>query len=328
MRAAWYDRLGPAREVLQVGELDTPEPGPGEVRIRLHASAVNPSDVKRRVGLRGQPMEYTRVIPHSDGAGVIDRAGPGVPRSRIGERVWTYKAQRGRAYGTAAEYCALPADRAIHLPDNTSFQEGACLGIPAVTAHACVFGDGPVTGRTVLVTGGAGAVGYYAIQLAKWGGATVLATVSSSEKAEVAREAGADHVINYRIENVVERVHRLTGGAGVDRIVEVAFGANLDTSIEAIKPNGIISTYGSDAVAEPVVPVSAMMRKNITVRFILMYVLPSAAEAFAHRDIVACCEAGVLKHRIWRRYPLDEIAAAHKAQEQGEAIGKIVLDLP
>lgn len=328
MRAAWYERLGPARDVLQVGEMETSEPGPGEVRVRVHASAVNPSDVKRRVGFRGQQMEAPRVIPHSDGAGVIEAVGPDVPASRIGERVWTYKAQRGRAFGTAAQYCALPGELAIHLPDGTSFEEGACLGIPAVTAHACVFGDGPVAGQTVLVSGGAGAVGYYAIQLAKWGGATVISTVSSEEKANVAREAGADHVVNYRTEDVAARVAAVTDGAGVDRIIEVAFGANLAANIEAIKPNGVIATYGSDAVPEPAVPVYALMRKNVTVHFILMYVLPPEVERAAHRDIVACCESGVLKHRIWRRYPLDQIAAAHEAQEQGIAVGNIVIDIP
>lgn len=327
MRAVWYERLGPAREVLQVGDLPEPAPGPGEVRVRLHASAVNPSDVKRRTGFRGGGMEYPRVIPHSDGAGVIDMVGEGVPAARRGERVWTYKAQRGRAFGTAAEYCALPSDRAIHLPDNTSFEEGACLGIPGVTAHACVFGDGPVTGTTVLVTGGAGAVGYYAVQLARWGGATVLTTVSSPAKAGMAREAGADAVINYRDEDVVERVREITGGAGVDRIVDVAFGANLPASINLLKPNSVISTYGSDAVAEPTVPVSAMMGKNVTVRFVLMYVLPAEAEHAAHRDIVACCEAGILRHRIWKRFPLAQIAAAHEAQESGAAMGKIVLTI-
>lgn len=328
MRAAWYERLGPAREVLQVGEMTGSEPGTGEVRVRLHASAVNPSDVKRRVGFRGQEMEAPRVIPHSDGAGVIDAVGPGVPQSRVGERVWTYKAQRGRAFGTAAQYCTLPGELAIPLPDNTSFAEGACLGIPAVTAHACIFGDGPVTGQTVLVSGGAGAVGYYAIQLARWGGATVISTVSSDDKAAVAREAGADHMINYRSEDVPQRIAEITNQAGVDRVVEVAFGANLAANLHAIKPNGVIATYGSDAIPEPVVPVYALMRKNVTVRFILMYVLPPESERSAHRDIVACCEAGVLKHRIWKHYPLDQIAAAHQAQEQGVAVGNIVIDIP
>jgi NADPH2:quinone reductase len=327
MRAAWYERLGPAREVLNVGEMETPRPGPGEVRVRMHISGMNPSDVKRRIGMRNQGMEYPRVIPHSDGAGVIDRVGEGVSPSRMGERVWTYKAQRGRPYGAAAEYCALPSDRAIHLPDNTSFVEGACLGVPAVTAHACVFGDGPVSGQTVLVAGGAGAVGNYAVQLAKWGGATVISTVSSDEKAAVAREAGADHAINYRTEDVVERVRAITGGAGVDRVVEVAFSTNLATNITVLKAHRVIATYGNDGEPRPPLPVSDLMAKNVTLRFVLLYVLPPEAEQAAHRDIVACCEAGVLKHRIWRRFPLDQIAAAHEAQESGAAIGNIVIEI-
>jgi NADPH:quinone reductase len=327
MRAAWYERLGPAREVLSVGEMETPEPGPGEVRVRIYVSGMNPSDVKRRMGMRNQGMEYPRVIPHSDGAGVIDRVGEGIAPSRNGERVWTYKAQRGRPFGVAAEYCALPSDRAIHLPDNTSFAEGACLGVPGVTAHACVFGDGPVTGQTVLVSGGAGAVGNYAVQFAKWGSATVITTVSSDEKAAVAREAGADHVINYRRKDVVDRIRAITDGRGIDRVVEVAFGANLETNLAVLKPNRVIATYGNDAVPQPVLPVFALMAKNVTLRFVLMYVLPPEVEQAAQRDIVALCEAGVLKHRIWKRFPLDQIAAAHEAQESGAAIGNIVIEI-
>jgi NADPH2:quinone reductase len=327
MRAAWYERLGPARDVLTIGEMPTPEPGAGEVRVRIHVSGMNPSDVKRRMAAPGKVMEYPRVIPHSDGAGVIDMVGEGVPPARLGERVWTYKAQRGRPFGAAAEYCVLPSDRAIHLPDNTSFEEGACLGVPAVTAHACVFGDGPVTGQTLLVPGGAGAVGAYAVQFAKWGGATVISTVSSDEKAAVAREAGADHVINYRSEDVVERVRALTDGAGVDRVVEVAFSTNLATNIAVLKPNRVIAVYGNDGEPEPPLPVSALMAKNVTLRFVLLYVLPPEAEQAAHRDIVALCEAGVLKHRIWKRFTLDQIVAAHEAQESGATLGNIAITI-
>jgi NADPH2:quinone reductase len=327
MRAAWYERLGPAREVLTVGEMETPRPGPGEVRVRMHVSGMNPSDVKRRVGLRGGGMEYPRVIPHSDGAGVIDQVGEGVSPSRIGERVWTYKAQRGRPYGAAAEYCALPSDRAIHLPDTTTFEEGACLGVPAVTAHACVFLDGPVAGQTVLIPGGAGAVGNYAVQLARWGGATVISTVSSEEKAAAARAAGADHVINYRTEDVVARVLAITGGAGVDRVVEVAFSTNLATDLAVLKPNRVIAAYGNDGDPQPRLPVADLMAKNVTLRFVLLYVLPPEAEQAAHRDIVALCEAGVLTHRIWKRFTLDQIAAAHEAQESGAAMGNIVIEI-
>ncbi|MDP7386367.1 MAG: NADPH:quinone reductase, partial [Nitrospinota bacterium] len=236
MRAGWYEKQGPAGEVIQVGEMAAPEPGAGEVRVRLAVSGVNPSDAKNRLGARG-PMKFPRVVPHSDGAGEIDRVGPGVDPARAGERVWVFNGQWDRPFGTAAEFIALPAGQAVRLPEGVTDAEGACVGIPGMTAHRCVFADGPVQGKTVLVTGGAGAVGHCAVQLAKWGGASVIATVSSDEKAERARGAGgavgggADHVVNYRTENVAERVRELTGGEGVDRIVEVDFGGNLEASL-------------------------------------------------------------------------------------------------
>ncbi len=220
MRAVWYDRQGAADDVLVCGELPTPEAGHGEVRVRLEASGVNPSDTYRR---RGPPaMEYPRVVTNSDGAGVVDQVGPGVPERCLGKRVWLYNGQRnGRWQGTAAEYIALSADLVTELPDHVSFAEGATLGVPGMTAHRCVFVAGPVQGKTLLVTGGAGAVGHYAVQLATWAGAKVIATVSSSEKAERARAGGAAEVINYRREDVAQCVLNITGGIGVDHIVEV-----------------------------------------------------------------------------------------------------------
>src|SRR4051812_31123632 len=218
MRAAWYERQGAAADVLQIGERDRPEPGPGEVRVRIHASGINPSDTYGRAGT--QPMAFPWVIPHQDGAGVIDAVGADVAPQRIGERVWVYEATYNRQGGTAADYCVVPAARAVRLPDGVDFEVGACLGIPAMTAHRAIFADGPVDGQTVLVTGGAGAVGSTAIQLLVWGGAAVLATVSSEEKASAARASGAAHVINYREQDVAAEVARLSGGAGVDRVVE------------------------------------------------------------------------------------------------------------
>ena len=227
MRAVWYDRQGPANEVLVCGELPTPEPGNYEVRVKLEAAGVNPSDTYRRRG-PAPAMEYPRVITSSDGAGVVDRVGPMVSQSWVGKRVWLYNGQRnGRWMGTAAEYIALNVDLVSELPAHVSFAEGATLGIPGMTAHYCVFVAGPVQGRTLLVTGAAGAVGHYALQLAKWGGATVIATVSSEAKAERARAGGADHVINYRSEDVAARVRDITGGEGVDHVVDVDFGGNL-----------------------------------------------------------------------------------------------------
>jgi NADPH2:quinone reductase len=222
MHAAWYEKNGLAADVMKVGDLPDVEPAAGEVRVRLHASAVNPSDVKARGGSR--PIRWPKLIPNSDGAGVIDKVGAGVNRT-VGERVWVFNGQWDRAYGTSAQMIALPAALAVPLADHVSFEQGACLGIPAMTAHRALFADGPINGKTVLVTGGAGVVGHYAIQLAKWAGARVVTTVSSDAKAAHARAAGADVVINYRSEDVAARIKAEC--SGVDRIVEVDFGKNL-----------------------------------------------------------------------------------------------------
>ena len=327
MRAAWYERNGAARDVISVGEIETPRARPGEVRVRLATSGVNPSDVKRRSGWGGQQIAFARVVPHSDGAGVIDQVGPGVPESRLGERVWVYNGQWKRPFGTAAEYIAVPAAQAIRLPENTDAAAGACLGIPGMTAHRCVFADGPVSGQTVLVTGGAGSVGFYAVQLAKWGGATVITTVSSDAKAEQTAAAGADHVLNYRAEDVAGRVHELTDGRGVDRIVDVDFGANLATSRAILRPGGVIASYASMGVPEPTLPFYPLMFLNATIRLVFVYEAPGPALAQAAADLTACLEAGALRHLIARRFPLDEIAAAHEAVESGQMIGNVVVDV-
>jgi NADPH2:quinone reductase len=326
MRAVWYERNGEADEVLEYGELETPTPATGEVLVRLAASGVNPIDVKRRRGARGQVIKDPLVIPGFDGAGVIAAVGDGVPESRIGERVWVYEAQWQRPRGTAAEFVTVPAERAVRLPDATSFVEGACLGIPALTAHHAVFADGPVAGQTVLVNGGAGAVGAYAIQFAKLGGARVLTTVSSDQKAEIAADAGADYVFNYKAENVVQRIADLPGGGGVDRIVEVEFGGNLPQSLEILKPNGVIAAYASDAVPEPKVPFYALAYKSATVRLILVFMMPEAAKQQAIADITRWLEAGELRHYVAKRLPLAEAVAAHQAMEAG-VIGNIVLEI-
>ncbi len=325
MRAAWYERHGAAAEVLTLGEMPIPEPGPGEVRVRVIASGLNPTDVKARAGSR--PLGFPRVIPHQDGAGVIDAVGRGVPASRIGERVWLYTVQWQRPWGTAAEFTVVPARLAVRLPGNTSFAEGACLGIPAVTAHRCLFADGPLAGRTVLVTGGAGAVGHYAVQLARWAGATVIATVSSPDKAARAAEAGADHVVHYRSGDAAAEILEATGGAGVDRIVDVDFGANLPVSLKVLKPNGTIAAYASMGEPEPKLPFYALMAKNATVRTVLLYTMPDQARDDAVRDITALVEAGRLLHVIGARFPLERIVEAHQAQESGKVVGNIVVDI-
>ncbi|MBI2017239.1 MAG: NADPH:quinone reductase [Candidatus Rokubacteria bacterium] len=325
MRAAWYEKNGPAAEVLRVGEMPVPEPGPGEVRVRVVASGLNPTDVKSRVGSR--PMGFPRVVPHQDGAGVIDAVGPGVPAARVGERVWMFIVQFQRPWGTAAEFTVVPAKLAVTLPRATGFAEGACLGIPAVTAHRCLFADGPVAGQTVLVTGGAGAVGHYAVQLAKWGGARVIATVSSPEKAARAAAAGADHTVNYRTGDPAAEILALTGGAGVDRIVDVDFGGNLATSLKVVKVNGTIAAYASMGDAEPKLPFYALMTRNVTVRPVLIYTMPERAKDDAAADVVRLVEAGRLQHQIGARFPLARIVEAHEAQESGQVIGNIVVDV-
>ncbi len=327
MRAAWYERIGIAQEVLRCGEMELPEVGLGEVRVRVHVSGVNLSDVKRRSGWRGLTMEFPRVIPHNDGAGVIDAVGVGVSRSRLGERVWIYEAQLHRPFGTAAEYVVVPSELAVFLPDNTEFAEGACFGVPAMTAHYCVFNDGSIAERTVLVSGGAGAVGNYAIQLAKWGGATVISTISSPEKAAVANAAGADYVLDYKKEDAVTRIQEITNGKGVDRVVEVAFGSNLTANLAVLKPNGVISTYASDSQHEPQMPFYEISNKNITVHYVLVYAMSKDAHQAAAADITTCLEAGALRHLIAQRFPLSEIAAAHDVVDSGRAIGNIVVEI-
>jgi NADPH2:quinone reductase len=267
------------------------------------------------------------VVPHQDGAGVIDKVGRGVPASRVGERVWLYIVQWQRAWGTAAEFTVVPARLAVTLPGNATFVEGACLGIPAVTAHRCLFADGPIAGQTVLVTGGAGAVGHYAVQLAKWAGATVIATVSSPEKAALAAAAGADHTVNYKTGDAAAAILEATGGAGVDRIVDVDFGGNLPVSARVLKVNGTIATYASMGAPEPTLPFYPLMQKNAAIRPVLIYTMPERARDEAARDVGHLVETGRLIHVVGARFPLDKIVEAHQAQESGTVTGNIVLDV-
>lgn len=325
MRAVWYEEVGAASEVLRLGDIEKPEPGPGELRVALAVCGVNPVDCKRRRGGRGA-MDAPRVVPHFDGAGLVDALGEGVDARRLGERVWIYQAQWERAMGCAAEFIALPAHLAIGLPDITGFDAGACLGIPAMTAHRCVFADGPIEGRTVLVTGGAGAVGRYAVQFAALGGARVIATVSSAEKAAVARDAGAHEVLDYKSEDIAARIKEITGGAGVERIVEVEFGGNLETSLAVIGDNGVIASYASDAVLEPALPFYRLAYGNTTLRPVLVFGMPEAAKQHAIADITRWAESGELSHHIGPRFALEDTAAAHQAVEAG-AFGKVVIEI-
>ncbi len=326
MRAAWYSVTGPARDVFTLGEMAAPEPGPGEVRVRLHTSGVNPSDVKSRGGATGRNSGYRRVIPHSDGAGVIDMLGDGVPGDRLGRRVWVYNAQYMRPFGTAAEYVALPEQLTVTLSDKTDFAAGACLGIPVLTAYHAVAGDISVAGRAVLVCGGAGAVGHYAVQIAKLKGATVIATVSSDEKAAHARGAGADHTINYRTDDVAMRLMDITAGRGADRIIDVDTTVNAGLLPRLIAPFGTIASYGAKSPTATI-PVRDLRNKNVTMRFILVYALSREQFAATIADVTTLLEAGRLKHTIAKRFPLAEIAAAHEAVESGSVIGNVVLEI-
>lgn len=327
MKAAWYKHKGSAADVLVVGEQPVPVAHAGELLIRVRASGVNPSDTKARQGARGRTdMPFPLIIPHQDGAGEVVAAGSAADAAWVGKRVWFYEAQLGRPFGAAAEYVALPVKQVSELPDTVSFEEGASLGVPAMTAHRSVFADGPVTGKTVFVSGGAGAVGRYAVQFAKLGGATVIASVSRDEQAQSALAAGADFIVNRKSDDIVTRVREITGrDRGVDRFVEVAFGANLDVIAALLAPRGVVATYASDAVPEPALPFWPLVMLDATIRFVLVYVMDAEAHAEAQRAIAEALEAGALTHNIAARYPLDDIVAAHEFLESGKALGKVIV---
>lgn len=327
MKAAWYERVGAARDVLTVDETAMPPVEAGEVLVRVHASGINPSDVKQRSGWGGLKMRSARVIPHNDGAGVIEAVGQGVAADRVGQRVWIYKATFPKGMGTAADYVAVPSEQAVVFPEAFGFEAAACLGVPAMTAHHCVFKDGSVENQTILVTGGAGAVGHFAIQFAKRGGAKVITTVSSELKAEMARSAGADIVINYKTENVVEKVREITDEKnGIDRVIEVDFAANLKTNLAILNSGGVIATYASDSQTEPEIPFYSLVYKNLTVHHVLVYGMSAAAHRVAIDDITQCLQTG-LQAQIAQVYDLEQIVEAHEQLESGTAVGNLVLKL-
>lgn len=325
MKAVWYERNGPAREVLTLGEMPRPEPAAGEVLVRVHASGVNPSDWKTRAGSR--PMVGPRVIPHSDGAGVIEQVGAGVDASRLGQRVWIWNGQWKRPFGTAAEYIALPAAQAVPMPDSLGFEAAACFGIPALTAMRAVTTDGGVAGQSVLVAGGAGSVGHYAIQFAKRLGAKqVLATVSSEAKAAHARAAGADATIDYRREDVALRLHELTGGRGVDRVVEVDLSSNIALLPKILATDGICVAYGS---TEREVPVNfgAMLLGSHALRVFIVYELSAGPRAECEALLARFLAEGGLMHGVAATLPLSECAAAHELVQAGTVMGNVVLTI-
>ena len=323
MRAAYYERNGTAGDVLRIGEIERSPPQPGEVQVRLHASGVNPSDVKNRAGLT-RKIAFPRVIPHSDGAGVIDAIGEGVSPTRLGERVWIWNGQWRRAFGTAAEAITLPSEQAVALPANVGMEAGACLGIPAYTAYQAVVLTGAAEGSTVLVAGGAGAVGHYAIQFAKRRRAIVLATTSSSAKADIARQAGADYVIDYKHERVGERTKAIT--AGVDAVIEVDLAANAKLLPEVMAPNGVVAIYGSGA-PEVTVPFPFLLQNTITMKFFLVYEMRPEERARATQAITEMLARGELIHNVAQTFGLDDIVAAHEAVESGRAMGNIVVTI-
>lgn len=326
MRAAYYEKNGSARDVLRVGDIETPKPGPGEVRVKLATSGVNPSDVKAREG-RTRKIAYPRVIPHSDGAGVIDMVGDGVPQARVGERVWTWNAQWKRASGTCAQYVSLPEPLAVSLPAHIGFDAGACLGIPAMTAYHAVATADAWAGSTLLISGGAGGVGHYAIQFAKARGAVVIATVSSDAKAVLARAAGADHTVDYKRENVGAVVMDLTDKAGVDAVIEMDFAANARLLPGLIRPRGTVVVYGT-GTPEAAIPAQFMLVNAIAVKFIYVYDLTKAERAAAIGEVNRMLAEKTLINNVALTLPLADIVAVHEAVEQGKAMGNVVVQLP
>ncbi len=327
MRAVYYEKVGAAAEVLQLAELPDPQPTAGEVRVRVQWSGVNPSDVKSRGGLRSRTLPFPRIIPHSDGMGVIDRVGEGVDARRNGERVWLWNAAWGRPFGTAAELICLPARQAVPLPEGVSGEAGACMGIPGLTAMHAVLMDGGVAGKTVLVAGGAGAVSHYALQIAsRMGVGKLITTVSSDAKAELARAAGADVVINYKTEPVAERLKEITGGRGVDRIIEFDLAVNAALDMEMLRTGGEVVAYGSSPLPLNL-PFPVLLAKNIQLKFFMVYHLDEADRTRATAALQRLLARGELQHNIALRLPLAKIVEAHETVEQGRAMGNVVLQV-
>jgi NADPH2:quinone reductase len=324
MKAAFYEKNGSAPEVLQVGEVDTPQAGAGEVRVKLATSGVNPSDVKSRQGT-ARKIAWPRVIPQSDGAGVIDQIGDGVSKSRLGERVWIWNGQWKRPFGTAAEFIALPSAQAVKLPDAISFEAGACLGIPAMTAFHAITLAAVAKGMTLLVSGGAGSVSQYVIQFAKAAGATVFTTISSAEKAEIARKAGADQTIDYKKESVGDRVMEFTGKRGVDAVIEMDLAANAKLIPSVLRPKGSVIIYGTNG--EATLPAPFCLTQTIRLQFFLVYELDAGERERAISAITRALEQGSLINRVAQpTYPLANIVAAHQAVERGTT-GNVIVTL-
>jgi NADPH2:quinone reductase len=325
MRAAWYTRNGAARDVLVVGDMGTPVPGPGEVRVKLATSGVNPSDVKSRVG---RPLGAERIVPHSDGAGTIDAVGPGVDAARIGERVWVWNGQWQRPHGTAAEFIAVPQQQAVTLPDTTDFAAAACFGIPAQTALQTVRLLGDIAGKTVLVIGASSPVCHYVAQIAVLRGARVIGTVGSADKARHALTAGCAATIDYKSEPVAERVKELTGGRGVDAIADMDFSSTVRLLEQgALAPHGTLASYGSNSYVDIAIPFRTLLWNSTSLRFFLVYDLAPQDRRAVIDELGRLLASRSLQHTIGARFNLDQIAAAHEAVEAGKLIGNVVVDV-
>jgi NADPH:quinone reductase len=323
MLAARYETSGERMGELELVEIPRPRPGPGEVLVRMHVSGLNPTDLGARTG-RTFDRDHGRIVPGHDGAGEIVEVGEGVPAGRVGERVWLWLAQWRRPQGTAAQFIALASGQAVALPDSASLDLGAGLGIPALTAHRCLYADGLIEGAQVLVQGGAGAVGHAAIELARFGGARVAATVSSTQKAALASDAGAELVIDYHTGDVVQAV-RAWAPDGVDRVVEVAIGANVEVDSEVIAPFADISSYGRPDM--PIVVPRSLMVKNCGIRWVLVYTMGQDAISAAVDTITSALNSGALTALPAVRFPLEEISAAHDAVRD-HAVGKVLVEVP
>lgn len=329
MRAITYSRFGPARDVLVLEDVPTPDPAAGEVLVRLAASGVNPSDIRLRAGGRPGVTEppFPVIIPHSDGAGVIEAVGDGIDRARIGERVWIWNGAWQRAFGTAADYIALPSVQAVPLPDAASFEAGAVMGIPGITAAHAVLGGGSVADQTLLVSGGAGTVGHLAVQIATASGANVIATARGTEAMESVRAAGAHHVLDYSADNLPEQILDATNGKLIDRIVEVEFGMNAETNAQVIAPRGTIAAFGSAKDMTPVVPFYPLMFKAVRIDLLLIYLLSDQERATANSTLNTLLDRGALDIRIAQRLPLEDCATAHEAIESGGRAGSVILTI-
>jgi len=328
MKAAWYSRNGEAQDVMQVGDLPTPSPQPGEVLVRLATSGVNPSDVKSR---RARPLSDPLIVPHSDGAGVIEAVGEGVPVSRVGERVWVWNGQWQRPMGTCAQFIALPAAQAVALPAGVDFAAGACMGIPGLTAvQAVILAErlgGDLRGQNVLVTGASSAVGHYITQMVTQAGGRVIGTVGSEGKAVHAQAAGMQDAVFYKTESVPQRVKALTQGRGADVIIDMDFSTTAGWASEgALAPHGQVVCYGSNAL-EVTLPFRPWLYQSMGVKFFLVYDLTPADRQTAVARLSGMLAAGQLQHSIGARYPLDQVAQAHRTVEAGQTVGNVVIEL-